>query len=110
MEGSEFEEHGREMLHYITSYMNNIRQRRTLPDVEPGFMRELIPDRAPEIPESWEDVMKDVERVIMPGVSCPVLGLYLGLLGSSVCVCVRARVRVCMYARMCVCVCVCVRE
>ena len=95
MEGSEFEEHGREMLHYITSYMNNIRQRRALPDVEPGFMRELIPDRAPEMPESWEDVMKDVERVIMPGVSCPVLVLYLGLLGSSVCVCVCVRVSEC---------------
>ena len=94
MEGSDFEEHGREMLHYTTSYLNNIRQRRALPDVEPGFMRELIPDRAPEMPESWEDVMKDVERVIMPGVSCPVLGLYLGLLGSFLCVCV------------CVCVCV----
>ena len=108
MEGSDFEEHGGEMLHYITSYMNNIRQRRALPDVEPGFMRELVPDRAPEMPESWEDVMKDVERVIMPGVSCPFWVLYLGLLGSSLCVCVRACVRARARARVCVCVCVCV--
>ena len=69
MEGEQFEAHGAEMLHYVTAYLNSVRQRRALPDVEPGFMRQLIPDRAPEVAESWQEVMKDVERVIMPGVS-----------------------------------------
>ena len=97
------------MLHYVTSYMNNIRQRRALPDVEPGFMRELIPDRAPEVPDSWEDVMKDVERVIMPGVSDPSWTFYpsclppLSRARALVCVIVRAHARPCV--RVCVCVC-----
>ena len=43
--------------------------RRVLSDVKPGYLRPLIPDAAPETPESWEDVMKDIERVIMPGVT-----------------------------------------
>ena len=91
------------MLHYVTSYMNNIRQRRALPDVEPGFMRELIPDRAPEVPDSWEDVMKDVERVIMPGVSDPSWTFYPSCLPPLS----RARALVCVLVRVCVCVCVC---
>ena len=104
MEGREFEEYGAEMLHYVTSYMNNIRQRRALPDVEPGFMRELIPDRAPEVPDSWEDVMKDVERVIMPGVSDPSWTFYPSCLPPLS----RARALVCVLVRVCVCLCVCV--
>nr|KAG5692735.1 hypothetical protein BaRGS_033846 [Batillaria attramentaria] len=57
------------MLHYVTSYMDSVRSRRALPDVQPGFMQELIPSRAPETPDKWEDVFKDIERVIMPGVT-----------------------------------------
>ncbi|XP_076455371.1 aromatic-L-amino-acid decarboxylase-like isoform X2 [Babylonia areolata] len=69
MEDEKFREQGTELLNYIISYKNTLRSRRALPDVEPGFMRGLIPDRAPEDPDDWEDVLKDVERVIMPGVT-----------------------------------------
>jgi len=37
--------------------------------VKPGYLRDLIPEEAPEAPEKWQDIMKDIERVIMPGVS-----------------------------------------
>jgi Pyridoxal-dependent decarboxylase conserved domain len=40
-----------------------------LPNVEPGFMRKLLPEEAPEESEDWRDVMKDMDRAIMPGVS-----------------------------------------
>lgn len=40
-----------------------------MPTVQPGYLRPLIPDHAPEKPESWQDVMADIERVIMPGVT-----------------------------------------
>ena len=40
-----------------------------LPTVEPGYIKPLLPDEAPQTPERWEDVMADIERVIMPGVS-----------------------------------------
>lgn len=43
--------------------------RRVLPTVEPGYLRPLIPDSAPQNPDKWQDVMQDIERVIMPGVS-----------------------------------------
>lgn len=43
--------------------------RRVLPKVQPGYLAPLIPDTAPIKPESWQDVMADIERVIMPGVT-----------------------------------------
>ncbi|KAG7173247.1 Aromatic-L-amino-acid decarboxylase-like, partial [Homarus americanus] len=43
--------------------------RRVLPEVEPGYLRPLLPDHAPDTPDEWSDVMADIERVIMPGVT-----------------------------------------
>jgi aromatic-L-amino-acid decarboxylase len=37
--------------------------------VQPGFMKPLLPDEAPQYPETWQNIMNDIERVIMPGVS-----------------------------------------
>ncbi|TTP59345.1 GA-binding protein subunit beta-1 [Bagarius yarrelli] len=38
-------------------------------DVQPGFMKSQLPDEAPCESESWDVIMKDVENIIMPGVS-----------------------------------------
>jgi aromatic-L-amino-acid/L-tryptophan decarboxylase len=40
-----------------------------LPTVTPGYLRPLIPENAPEKPDNWTEVMADIERVIMPGVT-----------------------------------------
>lgn len=32
-------------------------------------MKPLLPSEAPRTADKWEDIMSDVERVIMPGVS-----------------------------------------
>ncbi|KAL5281288.1 DDC family protein [Megaselia abdita] len=69
MEAPEFKDFAKEMVDYIANYLENIRDRRVLPSVEPGYLRPLIPSEAPQRPESWEDVMADIERVIMPGVT-----------------------------------------
>lgn len=69
MEAPEFKDFAKEMVDYISSYLENIRDRRVLPTVQPGYLRPLIPETAPEKPDDWQDVMKDIERVIMPGVT-----------------------------------------
>ncbi|MPC91274.1 Histidine decarboxylase [Portunus trituberculatus] len=58
------------MVEYIADYLENIRERRVFPDVKPGYMRDLMPDEAPEQPEPWQNIFNDIERVVMPGVSC----------------------------------------
>lgn len=42
--------------------------RRVLPEVQPGYLKPLIPESAPEKPDKWTDVMADIERVIMPAL------------------------------------------
>ena len=58
----------KELVDYITEYLGSIRDRKVIPEVKPGYMRELLPDSAPSEPESWDSIFKDIERVIMPGV------------------------------------------
>ncbi|KAL9707099.1 hypothetical protein quinque_010617 [Culex quinquefasciatus] len=57
------------MVDYIADYLENIRERRVLPDVKPGYMRTLLPESAPLEGEPWQTIIDDVERVIMPGVT-----------------------------------------
>ncbi|KAK3798593.1 hypothetical protein RRG08_008983 [Elysia crispata] len=69
MDGEEFRIRGREMIDYITEYLDGITSRPPYPKVSPGYLRELIPDQAPRMGESWAAVKADIERVIMPGVT-----------------------------------------
>ena len=69
MDVEEFRQRGKEMVDIIADYYSTVRERRVLPDVEPGYMTSLIPSEAPHEPEAWQDVVEDIERVIMPGVS-----------------------------------------
>jgi len=69
MDAEEFRKRGKEMVDYVADYLENIRDRRPLSNVKPGYLRELVPDEAPRDPEPWHDVFQDIERVIMPGVS-----------------------------------------
>lgn len=69
MDAAEFRRRGREMVDYIADYLEGIEGRQVYPDVQPGYLRPLIPGRAPQEPEAYEDIMRDVERVVMPGVT-----------------------------------------
>nr|XP_029497904.1 aromatic-L-amino-acid decarboxylase-like [Oncorhynchus nerka] len=69
MDATEFRRRGKKMVDLIADYLENIEQRTVYPDVEPGYLRPLIPEEAPEEPDNYEDVVKDIERVIMPGVT-----------------------------------------
>lgn len=57
------------MVDYVANYMEGIEGRQVYPDVEPGYLRPLIPDSAPQEPDTFEDIVNDIEKIIMPGVS-----------------------------------------
>ncbi|ELT87847.1 hypothetical protein CAPTEDRAFT_205627 [Capitella teleta] len=69
MDAKEFRRRGKEMVDYVADYLENIQTRRPLSDVQPGYLRQLIPGEAPQDPESWDQLFPDIERVIMPGVT-----------------------------------------
>ena len=53
----------------VIDYYETIEQRRVLSDVEPGYLAKLLPSGPPENGERWEDIQKDIERKIMPGLT-----------------------------------------
>lgn len=68
MDSLEFRKRGREMIDYIATYMETLSTRRVTPEVEPGYLRHLLPAYPPKKGESFDKIMKDVEIAIMPGV------------------------------------------
>ncbi|CAF0987106.1 unnamed protein product [Rotaria sp. Silwood1] len=69
MDDAEFRRRGKEMIDYIADYLKDINERRVTPEVEPGYLRPMLPKNAPEKSEAWDDIMKDVEQAIMPGIT-----------------------------------------
>lgn len=69
MDVEEFRTRGKEMVDYICTYINNLPNQRVTPNLEPGYLKNLLPSEAPVEPESWEDIMNDVENKIMPGIT-----------------------------------------
>lgn len=37
--------------------------------VEPGYLRKLLPTEAPQEGQSWGEIQKDIEDKIVPGIS-----------------------------------------
>jgi len=69
MDSAEFRLRGNDMINYITNYLDTIGERRVTPDVEPGFLRPLLPSEAPVQPDSFDDIMDDIENKIMTGMT-----------------------------------------
>ncbi|XP_066968853.1 aromatic-L-amino-acid decarboxylase isoform X3 [Macrobrachium rosenbergii] len=68
MDSEEYRKWGKRIVDEMSTYITNIRERRVLPDVKPGYMRALVPDHAPEDPEPFTNLYSDLEDVIMPGM------------------------------------------
>lgn len=71
----EFRVRGKEMIEYICDYIRTLEGKRVTANVDPGYLRPLLPKEAPLKPESWDAIMMDVDGKIMPGVSCGRNGL-----------------------------------
>ncbi|KAK8128176.1 Aromatic-L-amino-acid decarboxylase [Apiospora sp. TS-2023a] len=53
----------------VVKYYDTIEERKVVSEVEPGYLRKLLPDHAPEDGEAWSDIQKDVEDKIVPGLT-----------------------------------------
>src|SRR5213595_1733285 len=75
----------RQQLHrladWIADYRGKIEELRVAPDSKPGAIRDALPAQAPELGESFEKILADVDRVILPGMvhwSHPMFLAYFG--------------------------------
>ena len=69
MSPEEFRRYGHEVVDWVAEYLETVGDRTVLPSVEPGEIRAMLPDAAPEQPESFDAVLADLDRVVMPGIT-----------------------------------------
>jgi aromatic-L-amino-acid decarboxylase len=60
---------GPRVVAWTADYLERVRDLPVLAQVEPGEIRRGLPDRAPEEGESFEEVLRDLDRVLLPGVT-----------------------------------------
>ncbi|KAK0417444.1 hypothetical protein QR680_013013 [Steinernema hermaphroditum] len=65
MDSEAFRKHGKEMVDFIADYWTGMRERTPLPDVQPGYIWDLVPSSPPENPEPWTKIFEDLEPVVL---------------------------------------------
>ncbi|KAK3110265.1 hypothetical protein LTR53_015618 [Teratosphaeriaceae sp. CCFEE 6253] len=69
MTGEAFKEAAGSVINDIEQYYSTLASRPVLPSIQPGYLRELLPSSPPSKGESWNEIEKDIERTIMPGIT-----------------------------------------
>lgn len=69
MPAAELERLGRETADWIADYLANVRSFPVFPSLEPGSIRAGLPDEAPEVGESMDDILSDFRSVVVPGLN-----------------------------------------
>ncbi|KAF5937548.1 hypothetical protein HYC85_025054 [Camellia sinensis] len=69
MDAEQLRENAHKMVDFIADYYKNIENFPVLSQVQPGYLSKLLPDSAPNQPESLQDVLSDVQSKILPGVT-----------------------------------------
>jgi aromatic-L-amino-acid/L-tryptophan decarboxylase len=71
---------------WVASYLDGVRERRVLADVEPGDIRAALPPSPPDEPEPFSAVLRDLDAVLMPGIThwqSPRFFAYFATTGSE---------------------------
>jgi aromatic-L-amino-acid/L-tryptophan decarboxylase len=66
---SNFRADGREALEWAARYLERVGELPVLAQVAPGEIRSRLPARAPDEPEPFTDVLRDLDDVLLPGVT-----------------------------------------
>jgi len=69
MTPEEFRKHAHELVEWMAEYMEKAGTYPVKSRVKPGEIYSRLPDQAPENPESFVSFMKDVDEIIMPGIT-----------------------------------------
>src|SRR5271166_6101069 len=69
MTPEQFRNYGRAVVDWIADYYERIETLPVLSRVKPGKIREALPTEAPGKGEALETMLKDIDKVILPGVT-----------------------------------------
>ncbi len=69
MTPDEFRRHGHAVIDWIADYYSRIESFPVLSQVKPGQLRASLPPSAPQNGESFDTILADVEKLILPGIT-----------------------------------------
>lgn len=65
----DFARHAPRIMAWVSHYLRNIESYPVKSQVRPNEIYEKIPDVPPVMPESFESIIKDLDDIIIPGIS-----------------------------------------
>ncbi len=69
MTADEFRRHGHELVDWIADYRSRIEDLPVLSQSKPGELRAALPEHAPDKGEPFDDILADIDRLIIPGIT-----------------------------------------
>jgi tyrosine decarboxylase len=69
LDPTEFRKQGHMIIDFLADYYQNISNYPVLSQVEPNYLKKLLPSFAPSNPESIETILEDYEKHIIPGIT-----------------------------------------
>jgi aromatic-L-amino-acid/L-tryptophan decarboxylase len=69
MTPDEFRRLGRELVDWVADYMERVEELPVRSRSQPGDTRAMLPAAPPEHGEPWDDILADLDRVVLPGIT-----------------------------------------
>ncbi len=69
MPSEEFRKYGHELIDWIADYFENVEDKPVLAQIKPGDVKSKLPISPPEKSEEMDKIFKDVDKIIMPGMT-----------------------------------------
>jgi aromatic-L-amino-acid decarboxylase len=86
MDTEAFRRYGHEVVDWIADYLANVGSYPVLARTAPGDIQRTLPAQPSKQPEAMEDILADIDRIIMPGIThwnSPGFLAYFGITGSG---------------------------
>ena len=69
MTPDEFKQWGHRFVDWVAEYLSSPERHAVLSQVRPGDVRKQLPSSPPEQPESFDAVIRDLDRIVVPGLT-----------------------------------------
>lgn len=69
MPAEDFRQYGHQLVDWIADYLKEIGQHPVFPNLPPGEIRRMLPAAPPQRGEAMTEILADIDRVIMPGMT-----------------------------------------
>ncbi|KAL2474972.1 Tyrosine decarboxylase 1 [Abeliophyllum distichum] len=69
LDPEEFRRQGHLVIDFLADYYKNVEKYPVRSQVQPGYLRNRLPDSAPHDPEPIEEILQDVQKDIVPGIT-----------------------------------------